>query len=146
MAGDGGLRRDFRAGQLDEQREGAVAGGEQRAGIDAAFVAIGGVGHQAEAAAGAAHGRGKEPRGFEHDLGGRLDHAGRFAAHDAGDGDGSAFVGDDEIVGEQLVGLVVERLELFARACAAHLDDAARELGGVEGVERLAQSRRARSW
>ena len=115
-AGDGRCGGDGRAGQFDEQRQGAVARGEQRAGIDAAFVAVGGIGDEAEAAAGAAHGGGQEPGGLEHDFRGRVGDAGGLAAHHARDGDGAAFVGDDEIVRQQRVGLVVERLELFARA------------------------------
>jgi hypothetical protein len=89
LTGDGGGRGNRRAGQLDEQGQGAVAGGEQRAGIDAAFVAVGGIGDEAEPAAGAAHGGGEEPGGFEDDFGGGFGDAGRLAAHDARDGDGA---------------------------------------------------------
>ena len=126
------------AGQFDEEGQRTVARGEQRAGVDAPLVTIGGVGDESQPAARAPHRGGLEPGGFEHDFRGRFGDAGGLAAHDARDGDGAAFVGDDEVVGQQLVGHVVERLDLFARARAADLDDAPGEFSRVEGVERLA--------
>jgi len=136
--GAGGGGGDGGAGEFEEEGECAVAGGEESTGIDAALVAVGGIGHQSEAAGGAADGSGEKPCGFKDDGGGGVADPGRFAPHDAGEGDGAGGIGDDEVVGQERVGLVVEGLDFFPCAGAADFQDRAGELGGVEGVEGLA--------
>ena len=80
-----------------------------------------------------------EPRGFDEDvlrLGG--DH-GVVAAHDAGQRDGAAMVGDDEIVRDQGAGGSVEQAELLAGPGVAD-DDAALDLVEIEDVVGMAHA------
>jgi hypothetical protein len=74
---------------------------------------------------------------FQEDVGGGLGDAGVESAHDASDGEGFVLVSDDEVVRLEGAGLAIERDEGLALGGVAH-DDAAVELGEVEGVQRLA--------
>ena len=51
-----------------------------------------------------------------HQLGGRRVDLGGEPAHGAGQADGTAVVGDDDVLGVQVAPDVVERLQLLARA------------------------------
>ena len=116
-----------------DERRGDGSGVE----VGAALEAMAGIGVQAVAARGAAHGHGLEPRGFdEHIRRGGRDHR-VPAAHDAGEAERLCVVGDDEIFRIEDALDAVEGLELLAFARAAN-DDAAFDLVEVEGVGGLA--------
>ncbi len=92
----------------------------------------------------AADADGVEDRRFHDDVAGRLRHLGGGPAHDAGDRERPAGVGDQERLGRELPLDVVEGLEPLAGSGASH-DEAgptrvvAGDRDGVEGVRRLAQ-------
>ncbi len=94
------------------------------------------------AASGAGHRDGVEGRGLEHDARGPARHLGVLAAHDAREAEHAvsvaAGVGDQQVLGVEGAGDVVEGGELLALAGTAH-GDGADELLGVVGVQRLAQ-------
>ncbi len=136
---DGRSGRECCARQFDQKGQRAIARRQQRARIDPALVAVRRIGNQPQPTARAAHRRRQEPRRFQHNLRGGLGHAGRLAAHHARERHGARFIRDDQIVRRQLVSLVVQRLELFARVRAPHFNRATRQLRRVEGVERLAR-------
>ena len=116
-----------------DERGGDGSGVEVRAALEA----MAGVGVQAVAARGAAHGHGLEPCGFDEHVGrGGRDHR-VPAAHDAGEAERLGVIGDDQVFGIERALDAVEGLELFAFAGAAD-DDAAFNLVEVEGVRGLA--------
>ena len=86
-----------------------------------------------------AHGDQFEPRAFEEDPLGGVCHAGHCTTKDTGETHGFVLVSDDQVGGVQFEGVPVEGGEGFARSGASHLDDVARNLVRVKGVEGLAE-------
>ena len=136
-SGDDSVVLGLTPGDGENEAGGGVGRAEGLVGIGPALEAVSGVGVQTEAAGGAADAGGLEVGDFQEDVGGGLGDAGVKSTHDASDGEGFVFVGDDEVVGLEGAGLAVERDEGLALGGVAH-DDAAVELGEVEGMERLA--------
>jgi len=59
---------------------------------------------------------------FEEDIGGGIPHFRICATHDAGQGDGTGCVRDDEHIRSQFPGLSIERFECFILFRGAHND------------------------
>ncbi len=93
---------------------------------------------------GATDADGVEDRRLDDDVGRGVRDLARRATHHAGDRERARRVGDQQRVGRELAGHVVERLEALARGCPSHEDRRAAVGSGVdgrsiEGVDRLAE-------
>ena len=97
-----------------------------------------GVGVQVEAARRGRHGLRREEGALQKDVARGRGDAAAFAAHDAGDGDRAAGVGDQQHGFVGVDAASVEQGDGFAGASVAH-HDAAVELVEVEGVHGLAE-------
>ena len=146
--GDFGAGRKF-AGDLDgfggvaacelqNEFHGTGGGGGDALGIDATLEAVTGIAEKTQRARGAADARGFEKCALQKNVGGGLGDSAPLASHHARKGDGAIIVGDDERSGGELVFLAVEGVEIFAFRSGANAD-VARDFGGVERVERLAE-------
>src|SRR5690606_21922606 len=129
---------DLAAGVGEDEVDEAVQGLVEGVRIDVAFVAVGGVGGDAELARGAADAAAFEDGDFEDEVGGVGGDAGVLAADDAGDDERFFGVGDDEVLRGERALLAVEGEEFFAVAGGAHDDLVAGEFFGIEGVHGLA--------
>ena len=134
---DDALHHLARAEQLDELA-GALHGGVGVLGVEALFIAGGGVGAHAEGGGGAADGGAVEVGGLKEHHGGVAHDLGVGAAHDAGHAHGLFRVADAEHGGGQLALGAVESLDGLALSGAAHMDLAALDAGEVKGVHGLA--------
>ncbi len=76
--------------------------------------------------------------GLEQHVGGAVADLGGGAAHDAGEGDHSGVVGDDDVLGIEVALDTVEGGELLPCPGAPH-DQLTLQGGGVEGVQRLTE-------
>ena len=103
--------------------------------VDAALVAVAGVGVDAELAAGLGDVERFPQRRLDENVGGRLRAAGELAADDAGQRFDAVFVGNHAHRRIERVGAAVERQQFLAVAGAAN-DEIALDLGGVEDVQR----------
>ena len=118
-------------------RGGKLQSGQHECRIDAALETITRVGIDAELAAGLRDVEFVPQRRFDEHVGCGFRAAGLLAAHDAGQRFDAILVGDDADRVVELVGLAVERQQLFAGAAAAHREIAA-HFRGVEHVQRPA--------
>ena len=131
-------RAGFAAGDLQDQRGGALQGALLQRRIDAALIAVRGVGVQAVAARPAGDRQRAEEGALQEQVAGLFGHRAGAAAHDTGQGQGAVVVGDQQGVVVQLQGLVVQALQGLAGLGPAHAN-AAGQFGQVKGVQRLAQ-------
>ncbi len=132
---------DFGGGaacELKNQFDSTGGGGGDALGIDAALEAVAGIAEKTQRARGAANARGFEKCAFEKNVGGGLGDSAPLASHHARKGNGAVVVGDDEGSGGEFVFLSVESVEILA-FCSSTNADVARDFGGVERVEWLAE-------
>ncbi|MNM88706.1 hypothetical protein D3C81_1009290 [compost metagenome] len=132
-------RAGFAANDVQQQLGGALHGFAGQLRVDAALVAVRGIGVQAVGTGFTGDGDRLEEGAFEEQVAGFFGvHTAVLATHDAGDGQGAGVVGDYQGVGAQGNFLAVEQDELLALFGHAHAD-AAVDFGEVEGVHRLAE-------
>ena len=131
--GDGGA-----AGELDQEVDGALGGDAGNVPVHAAFEALGGLGRQLVAAAGAGDRDFLEVRRLDQDRRRRVADLGGGAAHHAGNADRAGGVGDEEVFGVERAFLAVQGAQLLAGNGAPD-DDVAGEPVLVIEVQRLAE-------
>ena len=134
--GDAGL--DGAAAVLREQLGDPVGRGLADGRVDAALVALAGLGGELVATAGAEHRHGVPVGGLDQHAGGGVGHLGVLAAHHAAEADDAGVVGDDEVLGRERAVVAVEGGEVLPRGGAADADRAG-ELVGVVAVDRAAE-------
>ena len=123
----GGGRIGDAAAVLDKQVDGPLGGDGSERGVHPALVALGGLGGQLVASCGTSDGHGVEVGGLDEDVSGALVDLGVGAAEDPGEHEGARALGvgrvrDDEILGIQGTGDVVEERESLVLASPAHDD------------------------
>ena len=102
QVGVGDARVGHSPAELLQQVDGQLRGGRGEVGVDAALVALGGLGHQLVPARGPGHGGRVEVRGLDQDVGRGGGDLGGGAAHDPGDGQRRLpAVGDQQVLGQQ---------------------------------------------
>ena len=131
-------RARLTAGDLQDQSGGALNGLVLQLRVHAPLEAVGGIRVQAVGAGLAGDGQGREEGTFQEDVLGVAGDGGRLAAHDTGQGQGLAVVGDHQGVVTQGQFLVVQGEQFFFGVGVAH-GDATVELGQIEGMQGLAQ-------
>ena len=119
-----------------EARHQQVAGHASHGGIRPPAEAVRGVGVQAVAAGRGPHHLRFEPGALQEYAAGGLGHLGAVAAHDARQGDGAGFVGDDEVALRERPGHAVQGRQGLPGLRPAHGDGTADGVG-IEGVGRV---------
>ena len=138
FAGDLDSFRGSAACELQNEFDRAGGGGGNAFRIDAALKAVTGIAEKTQRTRGAADARWFEKCALQKNVGGGLGDSTPLASHHARKGNGAIIVGDDERSGGEFVFLAVEGVEIFAFRSGANAD-VARDFGGVERVERLAE-------
>ena len=128
-----------RAGERDDQLARVDRGLLGRVGVDALLEARRRLAAEPEAPGGAQHGEGFEVRRLEQQVGRLVAHLAVLAAHDPGDRDRPARVGDDEIRRSELPLVAVEGDDLLSLGGAADDDPLLGEQRDVEEVQRRAE-------
>ena len=125
------------AAQLGQKRCGPSRGKGNAVGVHAALEAIGGLGNQPQAAAGAANAAWLEGRCFEQHIPGRARDLARISAHDTGQRHRPVAIGDHDVLGQQSpVQAVKGRHGLTRPRPPDH--DGSRKLVEIEGVQGMA--------
>jgi hypothetical protein len=103
------------AGELDEELHRAVGCGLGHERVHAALEATGGLARELVTPGSAGDGDLVEAGGLDQDVRGARGDLGAGTAHDAGEPDGALVVGDDEVLGVERPGDVVERRQGLPR-------------------------------
>ena len=121
------------------QRRGPQHRGFRRLGVHAALEAVAGLGGHPQRPSRRPHLTRLEQRALEQHVRRPPRHLRVRAAHDAGHGHGPLRVSNREHVRRKRPLLAVQRDHRLAGTSAAHHDGCVRQLGQVEGVQRLSQ-------
>ena len=116
----------------------AFDGGTLQLEINAALIAVRGIGAEAQSPRLAGNGGRREEGGFEEQVGGGIADARMLTAHDAGQRQRLGVVGDKSGVARRFDALFVEQQQLLARLRATDMNGA-RQFGVVEGMQRLTE-------
>ena len=132
-------RAGFAADNVQQQLGGAFHGFAGQVRVDAALVAVRGIGVQAVGTGFTGNRNRLEEGTFQEQVAGCFGvYTAVLPPHDAGDGQGTGVVGDHQGVGAQGHFLAVEQNELFALFGHAYANTAV-DFCQVEGVHRLAE-------
>ena len=122
---------------LDEQVDGQLGGGSGDLRVNSPLEPLGRLRDEPVAAGGPGNGNGVEVGGLDEDVGRRCGDLARRATHDTGDGQWHlTTIGDEEVLGVEGAGDVIEGREDLSGTCAAH-PDRPRQGREVKGVQRL---------
>ncbi len=133
------VTRQACAGERDDQLARVDRRLFGRVGVDALLEARRRLAAEPEAPGCPQHGEGFEVRRLEQEVGRLVAHLAVLAAHDPGDRDRPAGVGDDEIRRRELPLVAVERDDLLSLGGVADDDPLLREQRDVEEVQRRAE-------
>ena len=131
--------RGLTAAEIKDHLGGKVQTGQGEGRVNAAFKTVARVGIDFQRAPGGGNGDRVPIGGFEENLGGVGGAAGRLAAHDPGEGQGGAVVGDQHRPGGDAVGFAVERQQGFAAHGRVDAQRAG-DFGGVKDMQRAVQA------
>ena len=138
IIGDVDNRAGFTAADIDQQASRALHGLILQSRIDAALVAVGGIGVQTVAARAAGDGQRAEEGALQQHVLRFVIHTGVFAAEDTAHRQRFTAIGNDQRIGIQFGFAAVKQSQGFALFRHAHYD-AAVDAVAVKGVHRLAQ-------
>ena len=125
-------------GHRGEQCNRALDGAPLLGRIDATLKALAGVGLQAQAARAPQERIGREVRGLQEHVRGRLAHRGAQSPHDARQSHRALAVGDQQDLGWRADGIAIEERDRLSGARQTH-PDVAPELLQIVGVHGLSQ-------
>ncbi len=125
--------------RLEDELGGAEAGAGGKRRIDSALEAIGAFAFHGQESRGLADAKRIESSGFEQDINGFRANFGVDSAHDAGEGDGSLGIGDDQHGRSQFALAAVDADEGLAAPGVADDDLSAVDLGEIKGMKRLTE-------
>ena len=132
------LTDDLAAGEFPDEERGAPEGERDNLRIRAALETERGVGLEDVLLGGLADGTGIEIGALDEDVGGGFGHARVLAAEHAGDAHRALGVGDDHVTVAEFAIDAVERADGLVLGGPADDDLSSGNLGGVEGVQGLA--------
>lgn len=131
-------RTGLTAADVEDQAGGALDGLAGQGEVHTPLEAIGGVRRETVGTGTTGDGIGGKEGALEEQVGGVQGDAGILTPHDAGEGQGPGFVGDQQGVGCRGHGLAIEEQHLLTGLRESHVDLPA-QLRLVEGVQRLAE-------